>query len=171
MRAIVVDRWQEPKELVAREVAEPRPRDHEVVIDVEAAGCNFFDILLVQGKYQMKPPFPFTPGAEVAGVVRELGSAVRGVAVGDRVFAGVPLGAFAERVALPANALHRMPDGMTFPEGAAFPVVYPTSYAALVYRADLKPGETLLVHAAAGGVGVAAGPDGKARGAPGVPAG
>ena len=165
MRAIVVDRWQEPKELVAREVPEPKPREHEVVIDVEAAGCNFFDILLVQGKYQMKPPFPFTPGAEVAGVVRELGSAVRGVAVGDRVFAGVPLGAFAERVALPAGALQRMPDGMSFPEGAAFPVVYPTSYAALVYRANLRAGETLLVHAAAGGVGVAAVQIGKALGA------
>jgi len=165
MRAIVVDRWQEPKELVAREVPEPKPREHEVVIDVEAAGCNFFDILLVQGKYQMKPPFPFTPGAEVAGVVRELGSAVRGAAVGDRVFAGVPLGAFAERVALPAGALQRMPDGMSFPEGAAFPVVYPTSYAALVYRANLRAGETLLVHAAAGGVGVAAVQIGKALGA------
>lgn len=165
MRAIVVDRWQEPKELVAREVPEPVPREHEVVIDVEAAGCNFFDILLVQGRYQMKPPFPFTPGAEVAGVVRELGAAVRGVAVGDRVFAGVPLGAFAERVALPASALQRMPDAMTFPEGAAFPVVYPTSYAALVYRADLSRGETLLVHAAAGGVGVAAVQIGKALGA------
>ena len=90
MRAIVVDHWQEPKELVAREVPEPKPRDHEVVLDVEAAGCNFFDILLVQGKYQMKLPFPFTPGAELAGVVRE-SPAVRGVAVGDRVFAGVPL--------------------------------------------------------------------------------
>jgi NADPH:quinone reductase len=165
MRAIVVDRWMEPKELLAREVPEPKPREHEVVLDVEAAGCNFFDILLVQGKYQMKPPFPFTPGAEVAGVVRELGSAVRGVAVGDRVFAGLALGAFAERVALPASALHPMPDRMTFPEGAAFPVVYPTSYAALVLRADLKPGETLLVHAAAGGVGVAAVQIGKALGA------
>ena len=165
MRAIVVDRWQEPKELVAREVAEPTPREHEVVLDVEAAGCNFFDILLVQGKYQMKPPFPFTPGAEVAGVVRQLGAGVRGVAVGDRVFAGVPLGAFAERIALPAGALHPMPDGMTFPEGAAFPVVYPTSYAALVYRANLLPRETLLVHAAAGGVGVAAVQIGKALGA------
>jgi len=165
VKAIVVDRWQEPKELSTREVPEPRPRDGEVVIDVAAAGCNFFDILLVQGKYQMKPPFPFTPGAEVAGVVRELGPAVRGVAVGDRVFGGVPLGAFAERIALPASGLQRMPDGMSFPEGAAFPVVYPTSYAALVYRASLRAGETLLVHAAAGGVGVAAVQIGKALGA------
>ncbi len=165
MRAIVVDRWQEPKELAAREVPDPTPRAGEVVLEVEAAGCNFFDILLVQGKYQMKPPFPFTPGAEVAGVVRELGAGVTNVKVGERVFAGLALGAFAERVAVSANALHRMPDAMSYPEGAAFPVVYPTSYAALVLRANLQAGETLLVHAAAGGVGVAAVQIGKALGA------
>jgi len=165
MRAVVVDRWLGPKDLTVREVPEPTPRAGQVVIDVEAAGCNFFDILLVQGKYQMKPPFPFTPGAEVAGTVRELGPDVSGVAVGDRVFAGLALGAFAERVAVPASALHPMPGGMSFPEAAAFPVVYPTSYAALVLRADLRAGETLLVHAAAGGVGVAAVQIGKALGA------
>jgi len=165
VRAIVVDRWQEPKELAAREVPDPTPRAGEVVLEVEAAGCNFFDILLVQGKYQMKPPFPFTPGAEVAGVVRELGAGVTNVKVGERVFAGLALGAFAERVAVSANALHRMPDAMSYPEGAAFPVVYPTSYAALVLRANLQAGETLLVHAAAGGVGVAAVQIGKALGA------
>ena len=165
MRAIVVDRWHEPKELVARELPDPVPRAGEVVLEVEAAGCNFFDILLVQGKYQMKPAFPFVPGAEVAGVVRELGPGVSGVELGARVFAGLALGAFAERVALPASALHRMPDAMSFPEGAAFPVVYPTSFAALVYRANLRAGETLLVHAAAGGVGIAAVQIGKALGA------
>lgn len=165
MRAIVVDRWQEPKELVAREMPDPKPRAGEVVLEVEAAGCNFFDILLVQGKYQMKPSFPFTPGAEVAGVVRELGSGVTNVRVGDRVFAGLALGAFAERVAVSANAVHPMPDAMSYAEGAAFPVVYPTSYAALVLRANLAAGETLLVHAAAGGVGVAAVQIGKALGA------
>ena len=165
MRAVVVDRWLLPKELVVRELPEPVPRANQVVIDVEAAGCNFFDILLVQGKYQMKPAFPFTPGAEVAGVVRELGPGVTGVAIGDRVFAGLALGAFAERVAVPVAALHRMPAGMSFPEAAAFPVVYPTSYAALVLRANLRAGETLLVHAAAGGVGVAAVQIGKALGA------
>ncbi|HTO71903.1 MAG TPA: NADPH:quinone oxidoreductase family protein [Myxococcota bacterium] len=165
MRAIVVDHWQEPKDLAARDVPDPTPRAGEVLLEVEAAGCNFFDILLVQGKYQQKPPFPFVPGAEVAGTVRALGADVRGVALGDRVFAGLSLGAFAERVCVPASALHRMPDAMTFPEGAAFPVVYPTSYAALVHRANLRPGETLLVHAAAGGVGVAAVQIGKALGA------
>lgn len=165
MRAIVVDHWQEPKELVAREVPDPVARAGEIVLEVEAAGCNFFDVLLVQGRYQMKPAFPFIPGAEVAGTVRELGPDVRGVAVGERVFAGLALGAFAERVAVPAAALHRMPDAMSFPEGAAFPVVYPTSYAALVDRASLRAGETLLVHAAAGGVGIAAVQIGKALGA------
>ena len=165
MRAIVVERWQEPKELAAREVPDPVPRPGEVVLEVEAAGCNFFDILLVQGKYQMKPPFPFVPGAEVAGTVREVAADVRGFAPGDRVFAGLSLGAFAERVAVPATALHRMPEAITFPEAAAFPIVYPTSYAALVYRASLRAGETLLVHAAAGGVGLAAVQIGKALGA------
>ncbi len=165
MRAVVVDRWMEPKELAVREVPEPVARANQVVIDDEAAGCNFFDILLVQGKYQMKPPFPFTPGAEVAGVVRELGPGASGVAIGDRVFAGLALGAFAERVAVPVAALHPMPEAMSFPEAAAFPVVYPTSYAALVLRANLRERETLLVHAAAGGVGVAAVQIGKALGA------
>jgi NADPH:quinone reductase len=165
MRAIVVERWQEPKQLAAREWPDPVPRAGEVIVEVEAAGCNFFDILLVQGKYQMKPPFPFIPGAELAGVVRELGPGVTGVKVGDRVFGGLSLGAFAERVAVPVGALHPMPDAMTFPEGAAFPVVYPTSHAALVLRAKLSPGETLLVHAAAGGVGIAAVQIGKALGA------
>ena len=165
MRAVVVDRWIDPKDLVVRDVPDPVARANQVVIDVKAAGCNFFDILLVQGKYQMKPPFPFTPGAEVAGVVRELGPGVSGVKLGERVFAGLALGAFAERVAVPASALHAMPDAMSFPEGAAFPVVYPTSYAALVLRANLRAGETLLVHAAAGGVGVAAVQIGKALGA------
>jgi NADPH2:quinone reductase len=165
MRAVVVDRWQEPKDLAVREVPEPEPRAGQVVLDVRAAGCNFFDILLVQGKYQMKPPFPFTPGAEVAGTIRSLGPGVSGFSVGDRVYAGLSLGAFAERVAVPTGALHRMPDAMSFPEAAAFPVVYPTSYAALVLRANLQRGETLLVHAAAGGVGVAAVQIGKALGA------
>jgi NADPH2:quinone reductase len=165
MRAVVVDHWLEPKDLEVRDVPDPVPRANQVVIEVRAAGCNFFDILLVQGKYQMKPAFPFTPGAEVAGVVCELGPGVRGVEIGDRVFAGLALGAFAERVALPVAALHPMPAAMSFPEAAAFPVVYPTSYAALVYRANLRAGETLLVHAAAGGVGVAAVQIGKALGA------
>jgi NADPH2:quinone reductase len=105
------------------------------------------------------------PGAEVAGVVAAVGEGVRGFAAGDRVFGSSGLGGFAERALVPAAAAWRLPDAMTFAEGAALPIVYPTSYAALVLRAALQPGETLLVHAAAGGVGVAAVQIGKALGA------
>jgi len=165
MRAVVVDRWMEPGELAVSEVPDPAVGPGQLGVDVRAAGCNFFDILLVQGRYQVKPPFPFVPGGEIAGLVREVGSGVRGFAAGDRVLAGVPMGGYAERASIPAALAHRMPDAMGFDEGAAFPIVYPTSYAALVYRAALQPGETLLVHAAAGGVGLAAVQIGKALGA------
>lgn len=165
MRAVVVERWMEPSELRVRAVAEPALEPDGVVVDVRAAGCNFFDILLVQGRYQMKPPFPFVPGAELAGVVREVGADVRGFSPGDRVLASLPLGAFAERAAVPARALLRMPEGMSFAEAASFPIVYPTSWAALVFRAALRAGETVLVHAAAGGVGIAAVQIAKALGA------
>jgi NADPH2:quinone reductase len=136
-----------------------------VGVNVKAAGCNFFDILMVRGQYQVKPPFPFVPGAELAGVVDEVGAGVTAFKVGDRVLASAGLGAFAERAAVPARGVWRMPDAMSFEEGAGFPIVYPTSYAGLVFRARLVPGETLLVHAAAGGVGIAAVQIGKALGA------
>src|SRR5512145_1425569 len=165
MRAVVVDRWMEPSELAVREVPEPAVRPGTLLVEVRAAGCNFFDILMVQGRYQVKPAFPFVPGAEIAGVVREVGDGVRGFAPGDRVFATAGLGGFAEVALAPAAAAYRLPDGMSFAEGAAFPIVYPTAYAGLVFRAALKPGEDLLVHAAAGGVGIAAVQIGKALGA------
>lgn len=165
MRAIVVDRWMEPAELTVAESPEPVVGPGQLGVEVRAAGCNFFDILLVQGRYQVKPPFPFVPGGEVAGVVREVGAGVSGFAPGDRVLAAVPIGGYAERIALPAAFAHRMPEGMSFAEGAALPIVYPTSYAGLVLRAGLRSGETLLVHAAAGGVGLAAVQIGKALGA------
>ncbi|HEY8494605.1 MAG TPA: NADPH:quinone oxidoreductase family protein [Myxococcota bacterium] len=165
MRAIVVDRWMEPAELTVSEVPDPVVGPGQLGVEVRAAGCNFFDILLVQGRYQVKPPFPFVPGGEIAGVVRSVGAGVRGFAPGDAVLAAVPMGGYAEQIAVPAAFAHRMPEGMTFEEGAAFPIVYPTSYAGLVYRAGLRPGETLLVHAAAGGVGLAAVQIGKALGA------
>jgi NADPH2:quinone reductase len=172
MRAVVVDRWMEPAELAVRELPDPVVGPGQLGIDVKAAGCNFFDILLVQGRYQVKPPFPFIPGGEIAGVVREIGPGVAkssdpgsGFAIGDRVLAAAPMGGYAERIAIPASFAHRMPDAMSFEEGASLPIVYPTSYAGLVYRAALQPGETLLVHAAAGGVGLAAVQIGKALGA------
>src|SRR5213592_2273107 len=113
MRAIVVDRWMEPATLA---------------VEVRAAGCNFFDLLMVRGQYQVKPPFPFVPGAELAGVVRAVGAGVEGFAAGDRVLASVPLGAFAERAVVPARGAWQMPESMSFAEGASFPIVYPTSY-------------------------------------------
>jgi len=165
MRAVVVDRLLEPRDLRASDTAEPELFPGGLAVDVKAAGCNFFDILMVQGRYQVKPPLPFTPGAEVAGIVSAIGAEVDGFRVGDRVLGTVPFGAFAEQVVVPARSAWRMPDGMSFDEGAAFPIVYPTSYAALVLRANLRPDETLLVHAAAGGVGLAAVQIGKALGA------
>ncbi len=165
MRAVVVDRWMDPSELAVREFPEPVLVPGGALVEVRAAGCNFFDILLVKGEYQAKPPFPFIPGAELAGVVRAVAPDASGVAVGDRVFAGLSMGAFAERAVLPARALRRIPDGMSFEEAAALPVVYPTSWMALVQRARLVRGETLLVHAAAGGVGIAAVQIGRALGA------
>ena len=165
MRAIVVDRWMEPSELTVSESPPPVVGAGQLAVDVKAAGCNFFDILLVQGRYQVKPPFPFIPGGEIAGVVHDVGAGVSGFAPGDRVLAAVPVGGYAERIAVPASFAHRMPDSLSFEEGAALPIVYPTSYAGLVYRAALQPGETLLVHAAAGGVGLAAVQIGKALGA------
>jgi len=165
MRAVVVDRWMEPSELTVRDMPEPESGPGMLGVEVRAAGCNFFDILMARGQYQVKPPFPFVPGAELAGVVHTVGDDVRGFKPGDRVLAAVPLGAFAERAAVPARAAMRMPEGMSFEEGAAFPIVYPTSYAGLVFRAGLQRGENLLVHAAAGGVGIAAVQIGKALGA------
>ncbi len=165
MRAVVVDRWMEPSELEVREVPDPEPGPGTLEIQVEAAGCNFFDILIVQGRYQVRPPFPFTPGGEIAGVVRRIGHGVEGFAPGDRVIATLATGGFAERAIAPAKGVHPLPPGMSFEEGAALPIVYPTSYAGLVYRADLQKGEDLLVHAAAGGVGIAAVQIGKALGA------
>ena len=165
MRAITVDHWMEPAELRVSEIPEPEAGPGALQVEVRAAGCNFFDILIVQGKYQVKPAFPFTPGGEIAGEVREVGEGVEGFAVGDRVLARTQTGGFAEIAVVPAGAAHPLPAGMSFEEGAAIPIIYPTSYAALIFRANLQAGETLLVHAAAGGVGSAALQIGKALGA------
>ncbi len=165
MRAVVVDRWMEPSELAVREIPTPETGPGMLRVAVHAAGCNFFDILMVRGQYQMRPPFPFVPGAELAGVVEEVGPDVTDFAPGDRIMASAGLGGFAERAVVPARASYRLPEGMSFDAGAAFPIVYPTSYAALAFRAPVRPGDWLLVHAAAGGVGIAAVQIGKALGA------
>jgi NADPH2:quinone reductase len=141
------------------------PGPGQVLIDVKAIGCNFPDILIVQGKYQMKPPLPFSPGHEVAGVVLAVGAGVTRVTLGQRVFAMIDLGAYAERAVSDDARVFAIPDGMSFMEAAAFALVNQTSYSALVHRAQMQPGEWLLVHAAAGGVGLAAVQIGKALGA------
>ncbi len=155
MRALVCKEFAPYDQLSVQEVDEPPLGEGFVMIDVKAAGVNFPDILLVEGKYQMKPETPFIPGMEVAGVISALGDGVQGMKVGDRVIAATMLGGFAEKVPVPASQLVPMPDSMSFEEGAALTTIYGTSYHALKDRARLKEGETILVLGAAGGVGVA----------------
>lgn len=165
MRAMMVDTWGEPETLTLKELPDPTAGRGQVVVDVHAAACNFFDALIVQGKYQMRPPLPFAPGAEVAGVVSAVGEGVEGVAVGDRVMCMLPFGGYATKVAAGEKNVFKIPDAMPFDQAASLGIVYQTAYFALVYRANLQAGETLLVHAAAGGVGLATVQVGKALGA------
>jgi NADPH:quinone reductase len=165
MKAMVATRWGEPSELQYLDVPDPEPGPGQVLIETRAIGCNFPDILMVQGKYQVKPPHPFSPGHEIAGLVRAVGTGVTRVRPGQRVLASLEWGGYAERAITTAERVHPIPDAMPFDHAAAFYVVYQTSYAALVRRAALQPGEWLLVHGAAGGVGLSAVQIGKALGA------
>ncbi|SFR90819.1 NADPH:quinone oxidoreductase family protein [Sphingomonas jatrophae] len=143
-------------DLTVEEVAAPVAGAGEVLIDVHAAGVNFPDGLMVQGKYQTKPPLPFAPGSELAGVVAAVGEGVTGLAVGDRVAAFSGVGSFAEQVVAPAPQVFRLPDAVDFTDAAGLLITYGTSWHALKDRAALRAGETLLVLGAAGGVGLAA---------------
>ncbi len=165
MRAVVVERKMEPRALTVREVPAPVAAEGQVLVDVRAAGCNFSDVLMLAEQYQVRPAFPFIAGGEVAGVVSAVGEGVTTLSVGDRVLTRCALGGFAEQVATPVSTTWRLPEAISFEAGAAIPTVYPTSYAALVWRAPVAAGETLLVHAAAGGVGLSAVQIGKALGA------
>jgi NADPH2:quinone reductase len=157
MRAVRVHELTGPQALrVDDDVPEPTAGAGQVVIDVHAAGVNFPDILLSHGKYQFKPSPPFSPGGEAAGVVSAIGAGVTSVAVGDRVAATMLYGAFAEKVVVPELAITKLPDSVSFEIGAATLLTYATTYHALVDRAALAAGETLLVLGAAGGVGIAA---------------
>lgn len=165
MRAWQVTELGEPADVLKLvEVPDPVPGPGELLLRVAAAACNFPDILLCQGKYQVRPPLPFTPGLEVAGEVVAVGEGARG-AVGDRVIAQTGQGGFADLVTVPAEDAWEWPDGMSAAQAAGMFVTYQTGYCALHHRANLRPGETLLVHAAAGGVGSAAVQLGKAAGA------
>jgi NADPH:quinone reductase len=165
MKAVLCKAYGPPESLVVEEIASPRPGKGQVVINVKACGVNFPDTLIIQGTYQFKPPLPFSPGGEVAGVVKEVGEGVTSVEVGSRVIAFTGWGGFAEEVVAEADTLIPMPDGMDFATASSFVMVYATSYHALKDRARLQPGETLLVLGAAGGVGLAAVEIGAAMGA------
>ncbi|XBQ15454.1 MAG: NADPH:quinone oxidoreductase family protein [Oceanicaulis sp.] len=165
MRALVCQDFAPYDQLKVEDVPEPQLGEGMVMIDVKAAGVNFPDILLVEGKYQMKPPTPFVPGMEAAGVVSAIGEGVQGVKEGERVIVATMLGAFAEKVPAHFTQLVPMPKTMTFEQGAALTTIYGTSYHALKDRAQLKAGETVLVLGAAGGVGIATVQLAKAMGA------
>ena len=165
MKALLCKQHGLPDTLVVEEVADPVPGKGEVVVQMKAAGVNFPDVLIIQGKYQMKPPLPFAPGAELAGIVTAVGAGVDNVKVGERVMGSSGHGAFAEKVRVSAAKLIPIPDGVDFDVAAAFTLTYGTSWHALKDRGELKRGETLLVLGAAGGVGLAAIEIGKLLGA------
>ena len=165
MKGLVCKQYGPPDSLVIEDLPSPAAGPDEVVVSVKAAGVNFPDVLIIQNKYQLKPPLPFSPGSEFAGVVKEVGAGVVDVAPGDRVMAITPYGAFAEEVRTEAAAMQLIPEGMDDASAAAFLFTYATSHHALGDRAQLKAGETLLVLGAAGGVGLAAIEIGKALGA------
>jgi NADPH2:quinone reductase len=156
MRAVRCHELTGPDSLRVDEVPEPTAGPGQVLIDVRAAGVNFPDVLLTRGRYQFKPALPFSPGGEASGVVRAVGAGVTSVAVGDRVATYLIYGSFAERVVAPELSVVKLPDAVSFEVGAATLLTYATTYHALVDRAALAKGETLLVLGAAGGVGIAA---------------
>ncbi|WP_019141258.1 NADPH:quinone oxidoreductase family protein [Noviherbaspirillum massiliense] len=165
MKAIVCKTWGPPDSLRVEDLPDVVPGPGQVSIDVQAAGVNFPDVLIIQNKYQFKPELPFTPGSELAGVVRAVGEGVTQFKAGDKVIAFVSTGAFAQQIAAPVQALMPMPPGLDFDTAAAVTLTYGTSHHAVVDRAQLKAGETMLVLGAAGGVGLAAIEIGKALGA------
>ena len=165
MKTWQVTHYGEPEEMTLADAAAPSPGPGEVLIRNRACGLNFFDILQCQGKYQSKPDFPFTIGAEIAGTVAQVGEGVQGIAPGQRVASLPRGGGFAEYTVVTASRAYPIPDAMSFEQAAAMPVVYQTSLFALNHRARLREGEWLLVHAGASGVGTAAIQLGKAMGA------
>lgn len=166
MRAFVCDEITDDLSGVSvRETEMPDPGEGEVRVKVRAASINFPDILLCQGKYQLKLKPPFTPGMDISGEVDAVGPGVDGFAVGDAVAGGARAGGFAEFAIAKAEGLQAKPEAMSFSEAAAYSAAYLTAYVALVRRANLQEGETLLVHGASGGVGLAAVDVGKILGA------
>ena len=154
-----------PEKLVFSEVDDPKPGSGQVLLEIKAASVNFPDVLMIQGLYQNQPPMPFIPGAECSGVISEIGEGVDSCSVGDHVFVMAGTGCFAEKLVVDAASVTLIPKAMDFPVAAALPMTYGTSLYSLKQRANLEPGETLLVLGAAGGVGLSAVEIGKAMGA------
>jgi len=165
MKAVLCKELGPPEKLVVEDVPSLKAGKGQVVVSVKAAGVNFPDTLIIQGKYQFKPEPPFSPGGEVAGEIKEVGEGVAGFKPGDRVIAAATWGGFAQELVADADRLVRMPDEMDFVSASAFVLTYGTSYHALKDRAQLQAGETLLVLGASGGVGLSAIQIGKAMGA------
>ncbi len=165
MKAILCSQYCQPDDLVLADVPEPVAEPGQAVIAIKSAALNFFDILMIQGKYQIKPPFPFSPAAEIAGVVESIGAGVSRVKVGDRVIASCGHNGAREKIALPADSLVKIPDSLDFDRAAGIIIIYGTALHALEDRARLKGGETMAVLGAAGGTGLAACELGKLMGA------
>ena len=165
MKAVVCKQWGGPETLVVEEVVLGDPKPGEVKIRVRAAGVNFPDVLMIQKKYQIQPPLPFTPGAEIAGEIIAVGEGVTHLKTGDKVVSFCGVGGYAEEVIAPATVTMPMPPGVSYDLAAVFSLAYGTSWHAVRDRALLQPNETMLVLGAAGGVGLAAVEIGKAIGA------
>lgn len=165
MKALLCTRYGTPDDLELADIADPAPQTGEAVVKIAAAALNFFDTLIIAGKYQYKPAMPFSPAAEFAGTVERIGSGVSGLKAGDRVLGYVVHGAARERIAVSADKLVKIPDGVDFDHAAGLTVTYGTTLYALKDRAELQAGETLAVLGASGGVGVAAVEIGKLLGA------
>ena len=165
MKAVLCESFGPAENLSLQDVSPPELESGQVIVDIHSCALNFPDVLMVEGKYQSLPPFPFTPGGEFAGVVTQVADDVSKWLVGDEVFASCGHGAMAEQIAVSAEALRAKPGNMSFATASGISTTYGTSYYALKQRANLQPGETLLVLGAAGGVGLAAVELGKAMGA------
>ena len=165
MKAVLCTHFGSPRELEFADIAEPQAASGHAVVRIKAAALNFFDTLIIAGKYQHKPPFPFSPAAEFSGVVESVGPGVNGIAPGDRVMGNIGWGAAREAAAVPTDQLVKIPDALDFERAAGLTVTYATTLYALRERAALKPGETLVVLGASGGTGLAAIEIGKVMGA------
>ena len=171
MKAVLCKEYGPAEKLVVEDVPTPAVDAHSVLIDVKAAGINFPDTLIIENKYQFKPPLPFIPGTEVAGVVAEVGEKVSHIKVGDKVMGFAFVGGYAQQMVVPGASCFPMPETFSYEEAAAFTMIYGTSYYALKQRGQLQAGESLLVLGASGGVGMAAVELGKLMGATVIAAG